>query len=88
MENEDRIAIKVQALSDLELAVLVCLVADQHCIIETDRDLMDDVEAELQLVIVIDPFSDITLAETNQDNTRSVWPLLCRTDMYRKHHAR
>ncbi|KAH7384410.1 hypothetical protein DE146DRAFT_668548 [Phaeosphaeria sp. MPI-PUGE-AT-0046c] len=49
-ENEDHIALKVQALSDLELAVLVCLVADQHCIIETERDLIDDVEAELQLI--------------------------------------
>ncbi|OAL05195.1 hypothetical protein IQ06DRAFT_212865 [Phaeosphaeriaceae sp. SRC1lsM3a] len=49
-EIEDRVAIKVQALSDLELAVLVCLTANQHCIIETDRDLIDDVEAELQLI--------------------------------------
>jgi hypothetical protein len=88
MENEDRIAIKVQALSDLELAVLVCLVADQHCIIETHSDLMDDVEAELQLVNLIDSFSDMTLAETDQGRTRSVRPLLYCTDLYRDHHAR
>lgn len=62
---EDRVAIKVQALSDLELAVLVCLTADQHCIIETDRDLIDDVETELQLVNAVDSYHDETPAETN-----------------------
>jgi hypothetical protein len=49
-EVEDELAIKVQALSDLELAVLICLVADQHCIIEADEDLINDVEKELELV--------------------------------------
>ena len=49
-EFDDRIAIKVQSLSDLELAVLICLVADQHCIIETEKELINNVEAELRLV--------------------------------------
>jgi hypothetical protein len=49
-ETDDSIALKVQALSDLELAVLICLVADQHCIIETERSLINDVEEELRLV--------------------------------------
>lgn len=49
-ETEDPIAIKVQALGDLELAVLICLVADQHCIIESEPDLADNIEEELQLV--------------------------------------
>jgi hypothetical protein len=49
-EVEDPIAVKVQALSDLELAALICLVADQHCIIETEHDLLKDVEEELRLV--------------------------------------
>ena len=47
-----RIAEKVQALSDIELAALLCLVADQHCIVETEKDLVDGVEQELQLVNV------------------------------------
>jgi hypothetical protein len=47
---EDPIAIKVQALSDLELAVLICLVADQHCIIDTEQHLINNVEEELRLV--------------------------------------
>lgn len=49
-EFEDPIAIKVQALSDLELAVLICLVADQHCIIDTEQHLIKNVEEELRLV--------------------------------------
>jgi len=49
-EFEDPIAIKVQALSDLELAVLICLVADQHCIIDTEQHLVKNVEEELRLV--------------------------------------
>lgn len=49
-EPQDPISEKVQALSDIELAVLVCLVADQHCIIETDKQLLDEVEHELRIV--------------------------------------
>lgn len=49
-EADNLIAIKVQALSDLELAVLICLIADQHCIIETEQNLLKDVEEELRLV--------------------------------------
>jgi hypothetical protein len=49
-ENTDLLADKVQALGDLELAVLICLVADQHCIIEAGEQLMQDVAKELQLV--------------------------------------
>ncbi|KAI4617652.1 uncharacterized protein J4E87_008288 [Alternaria ethzedia] len=47
--SEDRITEKVQSLSDLELAVLICLVADQHCIIEAERQLTRDVLEELKL---------------------------------------
>jgi hypothetical protein len=46
----DRITEKVQALSDLELAVLICLVADQHCIIEAEKGSVGDVQEELKLV--------------------------------------
>ncbi|KAF2264854.1 hypothetical protein CC78DRAFT_532963 [Lojkania enalia] len=50
MEKGGRIPEKVQALSDIELAVLLCLVADQHCIIETDEGLLDELEAELRVI--------------------------------------
>jgi hypothetical protein len=49
-ESEDPIALKVQTLSDLELAVLICFVAEQHCIIKTEEELTNDVAEELKLV--------------------------------------
>lgn len=50
-ELEDKLAQKVQALSDLELGVLISLVADQHCIIEAENSLINDIGQELQLVM-------------------------------------
>ena len=41
---------KVHELSDLELAALICLVAQEHCIIDTEPDAIDDLAQELQLV--------------------------------------
>jgi hypothetical protein len=43
-------AAKIQALGDLELAVLLCLVAQQHCIISTQNLLLDTLAHEIQLV--------------------------------------
>jgi hypothetical protein len=40
----------VDELTDLELAVLLSLVAQHHCLIEADDDFMDDVASELALV--------------------------------------
>jgi hypothetical protein len=41
---------KVQDLSDLELAALLCLTTQEHCIIDTEPDALDDLVLELQLV--------------------------------------
>jgi hypothetical protein len=41
---------RVQKLSDLELATLLCLIAKQHCCIEIEDDLVDDLAQELALV--------------------------------------
>jgi hypothetical protein len=41
---------RVHDLSDLELATLLCLIAKEHCIVETDAESLDDLEQELQLV--------------------------------------
>lgn len=41
---------KIQDLSDLELAVLLCLIAQEHCIIDTEPEVLDDLVQELQLV--------------------------------------
>ena len=41
---------KVQSLSDLELAALICLVAQEHCIIDTEPDTIDELVQELEQV--------------------------------------
>ena len=41
---------KVRNLSDLELATLLCLVAGQHCIIETEDEGLNQLAQELGLV--------------------------------------
>jgi hypothetical protein len=41
---------KIHDLSDLELATLICLVAQEHCIIDTDQDSIDELVQELELV--------------------------------------
>jgi len=41
---------KVQELGDVELACLICLIADQHAIVEADKESLDDLEQEIRLV--------------------------------------
>jgi hypothetical protein len=41
---------KVHELSDLELAALLCLVAQEHCIIDTEPDAIDELAEELEQV--------------------------------------
>lgn len=41
---------KIHSLSDLELAALLCLVAQEHCIIDTEPEALDDLVYELKLV--------------------------------------
>lgn len=38
----------ISQLNDLELAVLVCLSAEQHCIVRAPEHLFDEVQAELE----------------------------------------
>lgn len=42
---------RVQELTDLELAMLLCLGAGQHCIITAEQDDLGSLEQELCLVI-------------------------------------
>ena len=44
---------KVQDLSDIELALLLCLIANQHCIIHTTEESFEALEEELQLVCAL-----------------------------------
>jgi hypothetical protein len=47
---EQNLLHKVHDLSDLELATLICLVAQEHCIIDTDEESIDELVQELELV--------------------------------------
>jgi hypothetical protein len=47
---EDSLLDKVHDLSDLELAALICLIAQEHCIIDTEPDALDELVQELELV--------------------------------------
>jgi hypothetical protein len=48
-----RLVERVQNLSDLELATLLCLIAKQHCCIEVEDELVDDLAQELALVCTV-----------------------------------
>jgi len=51
MEDEtSRLVNKIQELGDIELAALLSLIAQEHCIIEADDDDLDNVAQELGLV--------------------------------------
>lgn len=41
---------QVEEMTDLELAVLLSLIAQHHCMIQVDDDLVDDLASELALV--------------------------------------
>ena len=47
--DSDSVVQVVRDLSDIELATLVCLVAEQHCIIRTADDVLDDVADEIAI---------------------------------------
>ena len=61
----ETIVSKVQSLGDLELAILLSLVAEQHCIITTKRRLVGELAQELQIVCA--PPSYMTSPETPPD---------------------
>ena len=44
-----------QQLSDLEVALLLCLVAREHCLIETTSHCINDLAKELALVCSMHP---------------------------------
>jgi hypothetical protein len=70
-DASDRITEKVQALSDLELAVLICLVADQHCIIEAEKEVIGEVQEELKLVSTARSRTGVRLIATGR--VECVW---------------
>lgn len=53
--DELRLQDIAQRLSDLEVALFLCLVAREHCLIETTSDGISDLAKELALVNHIRP---------------------------------
>lgn len=47
---EETLVDRVHNLSDLELATLLCLTAQEHCIINAAPELLDDLTLEFELV--------------------------------------
>jgi hypothetical protein len=50
MVQNYRLFDKLDGLTDLETAVLICIVAGEHCIVNTRSHVIDDLEHELRLV--------------------------------------
>lgn len=66
---------KVQSLGDLELAILVCLVAREQCMISAESESNDDLKTELERIcmstfglqsIVVECTSDTTVTDFNE----------------------
>ncbi|OAX82976.1 hypothetical protein ACJ72_02676 [Emergomyces africanus] len=49
MEHSD-VHDRIEDLSDLEIVVLLSLIASEHCLIDTEREVLDDLENELILI--------------------------------------
>ena len=47
---DDQLLDKIHDLSDLELATLLCLTNNEHCIIDAEPEALEDVVQELRLV--------------------------------------
>lgn len=63
---EEALLDKISNLSDLELAALLCLTNEEHCIIDTDPDSVQDLVHELRLVSLL-PFNVISLSNISTD---------------------
>ncbi|KAF2646358.1 hypothetical protein P280DRAFT_512538 [Massarina eburnea CBS 473.64] len=66
-DADSNITEKVQALSDIELAVLLCLITEQHCIIETDEPSLDLLAQEIKLTTTLDDFGKGILVNDEVD---------------------
>jgi hypothetical protein len=47
---DEQLLDRIQSLSDLELAALLCLIAREHCLISTEPDSVDELAEELRLI--------------------------------------
>jgi hypothetical protein len=80
MEDEtSRLVNKVQELGDIELAALLCLIAQEHCIIEADEEELENVEQELGLVRIERELFDTILTYPRLPITPLVFHMLSLT---------
>lgn len=75
---DEKLLDKVQDLSDLELAALLCLTNQEHCIIDTDPAAMDDLVQELRLVGFRQSSLKSILSLIKLGRLRYFWPHSCR----------
>lgn len=82
----ERVADKVQTLSDLELAALLCLVAEQHAIIEAHSSQLDALTQELQLVSPAQFCLRALNTYAESDRRQCLWPLQHSPGVLREDH--
>jgi hypothetical protein len=76
---------KVHDLSDLELAALICLVAQEHCIIDTEPDAIDELVQELEQVRFY--LASLGLELILQGCCKSIWTLSRRSRLLRAYNS-
>lgn len=45
---------RIHELTDVELAILLALIAEENCLIDTEASALDDLESEIRLVSLIE----------------------------------
>lgn len=76
---------KIQEFSDLELAILLSLVAGQHCLIETEPEAIEPTCQEIELVSSNAHHHRAT-TEDQEDRVQCLWTLPRSGSLFRVHH--
>ena len=81
MEDEE-LTHRAHKLTDIELALLLSLVARQHCLLETDKKHIDNLEAEIQLVRKA--LSPVLTSQAYRlpGRKKSVWTACCHCRLF------
>jgi hypothetical protein len=79
---------RIRDLSDLELAALLCLVADEHCLIATEDGLVDTLERELEVVSIYRGIDNTAVPDRLVVIRGNFWATLHRLRMLRCNDTR
>ena len=74
--SADVILDNIEELSDTEIAVLLCLIAREHCVIEGNESLLDDLAQEVGLVRNLYSVTLLFLLMVS-DRNEGLWPVSC-----------